>query len=152
MSITATPKDAELIMQLYDLRREAELRKARDWWLTKFWPDTADDFLKIAWSLGSQENNWLRQGGAYWSMAAMFAISGAVNIELFLQPAVSGEMFFMLAKVHPMLGELREKLGDAEFFSNIEKAINSTQYGRDRFAFIQTRVAAAKQRMAAAKS
>lgn len=149
MPETATAKDAELIMQLYDLRREPELRKARDWWLTKFWPNTADDFIKITMTLGSQENNWLRQGAGYWSMAAMFAISGAVNIDLFLQPAVSGEMFFMFAKMHPMLAEVREKLGDPEFFGNIEKAIHSTQFGRDRFQFILKRVAMAKERMAA---
>src|SRR6266852_9039297 len=89
MAKKATPKDAELIMQLYDLRREPEMRKARHWWLAEFWPDSADDFIKIASTLGTQENNWLRQVGGYWAMAAAFVSSGALNVDLFLQPAVS---------------------------------------------------------------
>ncbi len=64
MSITPTTADAELIVKLYDLRREAELRKARNWWLV-FWPESADDILKIATALGTQENAWLRQAGGY---------------------------------------------------------------------------------------
>jgi hypothetical protein len=146
MAKRATGKDAQLIMQLYDLRREPEMRKARNWWLTQFWPNNADDFMKIASTLGTQENNWLRQVGGYWGMAAAFVVSGAVNTELFLQPAVSGEMFFIFAKVYPFLGELREKLGDREAFGNIEKVIKSTKFGRDRLQFVLKRVAAAKEK------
>jgi hypothetical protein len=145
----ATGKDAQLIMQLYDLRREPEMRKARNWWLTQFWPNSADDFMKIASTLGTQENNWLRQVGGYWSMAAAFVISGALNADLFLQPAVSGEMFFLFAKIQPFLPELREKLGDPQAFMNIAAVIQSTKFGRERFKFILKRVAAAKEKMAA---
>ena len=152
MSKKATPQDAQVIMKLYDLRREPELRKARNWWLTQFWPDTADDFMKIAGDLGSQENNWLRQVGGYWGMAAALVASGAVNRDLFLQPAVSGEMFFIFAKVKPFLGELREKLGDPEALKNIEDVITSTKWGRDRLIFILKRVSAAKDRAKAAKA
>ena len=93
MSKKPTAADAQLILQLYDLRREAEMRKARNWWVTGFWPQSADDFMKIAWAMGTQENNWLRQVGGYWSMAAAFVLQGALNEDLFIQPAVSGEMF-----------------------------------------------------------
>lgn len=147
----ATASDAQIIMQLYDLRRESELRKARDWWITQFWPDTAEDFMKVAGQLGSQENNWLRQAGGYWSIAAALVTSGAVNRELFLQPAVSGEMFFMFAKVQPFLAELREKLGDPEALKNIEAVIMSTKWGRERFKLVLKRVAGAKERAKAAR-
>ena len=146
----ATATDAQLIMQLYDLRREPEMRKARHWWLAQFWPDTADDFMKIAGALGSQENNWLRQVGGYWGMAAAFVESGALNIDLFLQPSVSGEMFFMFAKIHPFLKELREKLGDPEALLNVEKVIMKTKFGRDRLQFVLKRIAQNKDRLAAA--
>jgi len=65
MASTPTTADAELIVKLYDLRREPELRKARNWWLG-FWPESTDDILKIATALGTQENAWLRQAGGYW--------------------------------------------------------------------------------------
>jgi hypothetical protein len=147
-----TPMDAQLILHLYDLRREAELRKARNWWLTEFWPLNADDFLKVAGNLGSQENNWLRQVGSYWSMAAAFALNGALNADLFLLPANSGEMYFILAKVHPYLKDIREKLGDPEVFGNIEKIVTSTKYGRERLKFTLKRIESMHEKRAAAKA
>jgi hypothetical protein len=151
MGKKATPMDAQLILHLYELRREAEMRKARSWWLGEFWPENADDFLKVQSNLGSQENNWLRQVAGYWSMAASFVLQGALNEEMFIQPAVSGEMYFLFAKVHPFLKELREKMGDPNFFGNIEKAINHSKFGRDRLQFTLKRVAMMREKRAAAK-
>ncbi|MFZ0771889.1 MAG: hypothetical protein WCA49_17510 [Candidatus Sulfotelmatobacter sp.] len=148
----ATATDAQLIMQLYDLRREPEMRKARNWWVTEFWPQKADDFLKIAFTLGTQENNWLRQVTGYWSMAASFVLQGALHEELFIQPAVSGEMFLIFAKVHPFLKELREKAGDPEIFGNIEKAITGSKYGRERLKFMIKRVEMMREKRAMAKA
>jgi hypothetical protein len=152
MAKKATATDAQLIMQLYDLRREAEMRKARNWWVTSFWPSNADDFMKVAFTMGSQENNWLRQVSGYWSMAASFVLQGALNADLFLQPAVSGEMFIVFAKVYPFLKELREKAGDQHMFSAIEKVINSSKFGRERFKFMLKRVEGMRERMAPGKN
>jgi hypothetical protein len=152
MAKKPTATDAQLIMQLYDLRREAEMRKARSWWLTSFWPENADDVMKIGMSLGSQENNWLRQVAGYWSMAASFVLQGALNEELFIQPAVSGEMVFIFAKVHPFLKELREKMGDPQMFANIEKVITGSKFGRERLALTLKRVATMREKRAAAKA
>lgn len=138
--------DAQLILQLYDLRREPEMRKARNWWMTEFWPKNADDFIKVAYAMGTQENNWLRQVGGYWNMAATMVLQGAVHEGLFLRPAVSGEMFFIYAKIHPFIKELREKLGDPEGFGDIEKVIMKTKWGRDRLKFIEKRVAAWREK------
>src|SRR6202030_2757530 len=152
MSKKATAADAQLIMQLYDLRREAEMRKARNWWVGDFWPRSAEDFLKVSGSMGSQENNWLRQVAGYWSMAASFVLHGALSADLFLQPAVSGEMFIVLAKVHPFLKDLREKSGDPHMFGTIEKVIMSSKYGRERFKFMLKRVEMMREKMGSLKA
>jgi hypothetical protein len=152
MSKKPTTADAELILKLYDLRREAEIRKARNWWAGEFFPQSADDFLKVAWSTGTQENNWLRQVSGYWSMAASFVLQGVLNEDLFLQPACSGEMFLIFAKVHPFLKELREKLGDPHLFLNIEKVITHTKWGRDRLQFMLKRVETLRQKRAERKA
>jgi hypothetical protein len=152
MSKKASATDAQLIMQLYDLRREAEMRKARSWWLGEFWPQNADDFMKVAGAMGSQENNWLRQVGGYWSMAASFVLQGALNEELFIQPAVSGEMYFVFAKIHPFLKELREKIGDPQMFGNIEKVITGSKFGRERLKFTLKRVEMMREKRALAKA
>jgi hypothetical protein len=152
MSKKPTSADAQLILQLYDLRREPELRKARNWMLTEFWPHSADDYLKIGMAMGTQENAWLRQVGSYWNMAASFALSGALNADLFLQPSVSGEMFFLFAKVHPFLKELRSKLGDPQSFANIEKLIASSKSARERLKLTLQRVQVLREKRTAAKA
>ena len=140
--------DAQLILQLYDLRREAEMRKARQWWLMEFWPSSADDFVRVAWATGTQENNWLRQVISYWGIAASFVLEGTLSEELFLRPAFSGEMFLMFGKVRPFLKELREKMGDPEAFLDIEKVIMRTKWGRDRLKFILKRLETWREKMA----
>lgn len=148
MGKKASAKDAELILKLYELRREAELRKARNWWLWEFSPRNADDFLKVTNASGTQENNWLRQGGSYWGMAASLVRQGLLDEELFLRPACSGEMFFMFAKVYPFLPELREKLGDPEVFLDVEKVVTGTKWGRERLKFILKRIEATREKKA----
>ncbi len=152
MSKKATAADAQLIMQLYDLRREAEMRKARNWWVGVFFPQTADDFLKVARAFGTQENAWLRQVSAYWGIVASFVVRDLLNEELFLQPGFSGELFVIYAKVHPMVKELREKLEDPEFFAEVEKAVTRTKWGRNRLQFMVKRVEILRQRFADAKT
>jgi hypothetical protein len=152
MAKKPTTADAELILKLYDLRREPEMRKARHWWLSEFWPENAEDFMKIAGNLGQQENNWLRQVGGYWSMAASFVLQGVLNEEMFIQPAVSGEMYFLLAKVHPFLKDLREKMGDPHLFANIENVITRSKFGRERLKFTLKRVETIRQKRAERKA
>jgi len=152
MSKKPSATDAQLIMQLYDLRREPEMRKARAWWFNEFWPQSADDFLKVAFAMGTQENNWLRQVSGYWTMAASFVLHGALNADLFIQPAVSGEMFVAFAKVHPFLKELREKAGDPEIFGTIEKVITGSKYGRERLKFMIKRVEMMREKRTMAKA
>ena len=136
-----TTADAQLILQLYDLRRESEMRKARTWWAGEFFPENADDFLKVAWAMGTQENAWLRQVGGYWGIVASFVLAGVLNEELFLQPGFSGEMFLIYAKIHPFVKDLRQKLNDPNAFLQVEKAITRTKWGRDRLQFMIKRVA-----------
>jgi hypothetical protein len=140
MSSTPTTADAELIVKLYDLRREAELRKARNWWLG-FWPDSADDIVKIASALGTQENAWLRQAGGYWEMAASFVLHGALNRELFLEPSFAGEMFVFYGKVEPFIKELREKTQNPGIFGNVEKLIATSAGAPERLKQTQGRLA-----------
>jgi hypothetical protein len=153
MAKKATGQDGQLVLELYDLRREAEMRKARNWFTTEFWPQSADDIIKVAQAFPSQENAWMRQVGGYWDMAASLVLQGALHEELFLQPGISGEMFFIFAKVYPFLKEVRQKLNSPEAFINIEKVATGSKTGRKRLARLltvmeQRRKAAAKPKPA----
>jgi len=144
--------DAQLILKLYDLRREPEMRKARNWWVTQFWPRNAEDFMKVAWAMGTQENNWLRQVSGYWGIVASFVLEGVLDENLFLKPAFSGEMFLMFAKLQPFIEQLREKLGDPQGFGDIEEAITRTKWGRKRLDFMIKRVEMMREKMESAKA
>lgn len=146
MAKKPTVADAQLIAQLYDLRREAEMRKARNWWGGDFFPNNADDVLKVLWGMGTQENNWFRQVAGYWGMVASFVNQGALNEQLFLAPGFSGEMFLIYAKIHPHLKDLRAKLNDPNAWKDIETAVQRTKWGRDRLQFMIKRVETMRER------
>src|SRR5207245_1622021 len=137
-----TIDDARLILELYDLRREPELRKARQWWLITFWPKSADDFVKVAMAMGSEENSWLRQVGSYWGIAVSFVMNGVVSEKLFFQLSFCGELYFIFAKVRPFLAEIREKLNNPDLFVAMEKAILGSKTARAQFAKVEAHVAA----------
>jgi hypothetical protein len=151
MSNTPTPTDAELILKLYDLRREAEMRKARNWWLG-FWPESTEDVIKIATALGTQENAWMRQVGGYWELAASLVLHGTLNRELFLEGSFSGEMFLIFGKIEPFLKELREKTQSPNIFGNVEKLIMTSKGGPERLKETQARVAAFRKAAQSAKA
>jgi hypothetical protein len=151
MSANATPTDAELILKLYDIRREPEMRRARNFWLG-FWPESVDDFMKIGMALGTQENAWMRQVGGYWELAASLVLHGTLNKEMFLEQSFSGEMFVLYAKVQPFLKELREKMQSPAVFANVEKVIMSSADGMERVKNTQQRMAMIRKAAQSAKA
>jgi hypothetical protein len=142
-----TPADAELILKLYDLRREAEIRKARNWWFVNFSPENADDVLKVAQAMGTQENAWLRQVASYWDLAASLVVHGALDETLFLEPAFSGEMFLIFAKLHPFLKEVREKMQNPGMLANVENVIKKSKASQERLKLVEQRMAARRKQM-----
>jgi hypothetical protein len=142
-----TAEDAQIIMRLYDLRREAEMRKARGWF-AGFWPRNADDVVQVINAVNPQENAWFRQVSSYWDMAASFVLRGALHEELFVDN--SGEMFFVLGKVYPFLKEVREK-AHSPYLQRVEKVATRTKEARERLQMMVKR-AEAKRAAAVAKA
>ncbi len=143
-----TAADAELILKLYDLRREPELRKARNWWTTTFWPQTADDFMKVSGAMGTPENNWMRQVLGYWGVASSLVNHGTLNREMFLESSFCGEIVFIYLKLKPFLNELREKMKNQEFLASIESLLLSTKKSREFVKRMETNLAARRKTMA----
>lgn len=141
-----THADAELILKLYDLRREPEMRKARKFMLETFWPESIDDINRIVAGFGSQENAWFRQVLGYWEMAASFVTSGVLDGDLLLDS--SGEMWFIYTKFKPILADIRKAL-HPEFLQKVESVALSTQRGKDRIAYLEKAFAARKERLKA---
>lgn len=142
-----TVEDAKIIMQLYDLRREAEMRKARDWF-RRFWPRNADDVVQVIKAADSPENAWFRQVSGYWDMAASFVVRGVLSEELFFDSGT--EMWFVLAKLHPFLAEIREKANTPTLYQRIEKLATRTKEGQDRLQMLLKRAEARRAAIAKA--
>ena len=145
----ATAEDAQIIMRLYDLRREAEMRKARNWF-AGFWPKSADDVVQVINARGTQENAWFRQATTYWEMAASFVLRGAVDEDLFFDNGT--ELWFYLAKVYPFLKEVREKAASPYFLMRCETVATRTKEARGRLEFFLKRAEAMRASWAAKAS
>ncbi len=146
----ATAADADLCMKLYDLRREAEMRRARDFVNFQFQPKGVDDVLKLMQALGTQENAWARQVLSFWENAASLVLNDVVHPGLFF--TWNGELVFVYAKFEPFMKELREKMENPTFLSGVEKAVKSSPEARKRVAMIQKRMARMAEKAQAAKS
>ena len=143
-----TAEDAKIIMRLYDLRRELEMRKARAWY-AGWWPRSADEIVQMMNApTNPQENAWFRQVNGYWEMAASFVVRGVLNEELFFDGG--GEMWFVLSKLQPFLKEVRQKAGIPQAFMRVEKIATRTKEGRERLQMFSKRAEA--RRAAAAKA
>jgi hypothetical protein len=140
-----TAEDAQIIMKLFDLRREPEMRKARQWY-AGWWPASADDVLQVVNGPGTQENAWFRQVNGYWDMVASFVLRGVLNEELFFDSGA--EMWFTFAKLAPFLKEVRRRANIPQGFTRVEKVVLRTKDGRERMAMMAKRAETIRARAA----
>jgi len=146
----ATAIDADICMKLYDLRRETEMRKARNFINFQFHPQNFDDVLKLTQALGTQENAWARQVFSFWENAASLVLNEVVHPGLFFN--WNGEMVFVYAKFKPFLKELRQKMENPAFLAGVEKAVNSSPEMRKRVEMIKNRIAKMAEKTQVAKT
>jgi hypothetical protein len=137
-SSQATHQDAELILKLYDLRREPVMREARNF-VVGFAPKSVDEILAYTNAFGSKENAYLRQVYGYWEMVAAFVVHGTLNALLVYDTCQ--EMYFAYGKIQPFLQEFRQKAGVPDFLSNLQKVVEGSAEGRERLARVQKRQA-----------
>ncbi|MGZ4788375.1 MAG: DUF4760 domain-containing protein [Terriglobales bacterium] len=136
--MAATPADAQVILHLFELRREAEMRKARDWFAMQFHPQSVDDIMNVLMQFGSDGNRYFRMVTSYWEMSATMVLHGAVNEQLFLD--TQAEMFFIFAKIHPYLEAFREKMGSPDAMKNVETLINKSEASKKKLEAFKQRI------------
>lgn len=147
---SATPEDAQLILRLYELRREDEMRKARAWCTGEFLPFSFDDIKAIWFDNKHPHNPHFRMATSYWDMAASFVTSGALNGDLLLES--STEMIIIYAKVEPYLAEMREQSGLASYLANIEKLTEQFPLAQEKLAWARQYIDRLKHQLAQAQS
>src|ERR1700735_3568555 len=107
---TTAVDSANLILRLYELRREPVMREARNFMLT-FDPKSVEDYM--AGMMGPNSAH-IRMVTSYWEMACSFVVSGAIDAELF--DASAGEQIIVFGKLEPILPQLREAMGNPNLF------------------------------------
>ena len=115
----ATHEQAQLLLQVYDLRREAKLRIARTWVLNNFWAESLEEMELVA-PTGSDQNAYMRQVASYWDMACMFLNHGLLNREQFF--ANSGEFYMVWTRLQPLAELFRKAYKNPTFFKEMETA------------------------------
>ena len=119
MKTPPTYDDANLILKLYDLRREPRLREARKWFGAAPQFQSREEWLKIC-PTGTEENASFRMVVTYWEMAATFVATGILNAELFYR-ANNLEMLFVYEKIRKILPELRAASKNPIQYRNMEE-------------------------------
>jgi hypothetical protein len=132
-------RQAELILKLYELRRETVMREARSYVGGAFLPASASEFIQIV-SAGDKQSSFVLQVYGYWQMVAAFVKSGALDAELLYDTCP--EMYFQYTKIQPYLAQFREEMNLPEFLINVEELVEGSRAGRKRLETMQKSLAA----------
>ena len=114
--------DAELLLRLYDLRREEKLRKARAWFSREFQAKSTEDYLK-KYAPGSEEDAFFRMVVTYWEMVGSIVNSGLIKQDFFFQN--TGEFFGVWEKIKHLVPNAREAFKNPHMWKNLEEMATS---------------------------
>ena len=127
-------QDADLILKLYDLRREAVMREARNWFWS-FNPTSIQDIIDV---LLSEHSGHYRMVMSYWEMAAAMVNEGAIDEQLFNES--NGEHIFVYSKIAHLVPEIRELFGSPDFLMNLETLIKRMPDHEEKIAAMKVRM------------
>ena len=131
METTPTHEQAKLHLQVYDLRREARLRQARDWFFKNYVVNNFEDMMRIA-APGTEGGAFAGMVIGYWEQAAALLNFGLLHEDLFFE--TSGEFFGVWELVKPVVPEARERFLDKQFLAHLEKVAQRYEAWKERRA------------------
>ena len=109
--------DAELLLRLYEMRREEKLRQAREWFVGKMQAETFEELMQ-KYPPGSQENTNLRMAASYWDMAASIVLHGLIKEEFFFEN--TAEFWIIWQKIKPLASAARRVFKNPFYWKNLE--------------------------------
>ena len=128
--------DADLILKLYDLRREESLRAAREKLTSEFWPKNAKEAVAVT-AHEHPLNRMYRQVSTYWEMVYRMARHGIIHGDFLVEN--NGEGLLLYAKVEPYLAEIRAATSPRSF-QNAEWVAKEVPMGRTIAEHMRARV------------
>ena len=127
-------ESAQLILKLFEMRREPLLRDARTWFLRQFHPASIDDIRAV---LASADSGRYRMVVGYWDMAASLVSHGAIDREMFLD--ANGEIFATFAKIQLLLPEMRANAQTPGLAKHLEAIVMSVPDIEPRLEMLRER-------------
>ncbi len=127
-------EDANLILKLYDLRREPVMREARNWFFS-FNPTTTAEYME---AVMGEHSGHLRMVITYWDMAASLVNNGAIDEQMFND--ANGEHLFIFAKIEPILEGLRQEWNQPEMLKHYETLIRRIPNNQEKLAGMRERI------------
>lgn len=119
METRPTHEQAQLHLQVYDMRREARLRQGRDWFFKNYFVENFDDSMRIA-APGTEAGALAMMVLSYWEHACALLNYGLLHEDLFFE--TSGEFFGVWELVKPIIPQARERFANKQFLAHLEKA------------------------------
>jgi len=114
----ATYEQGNLQIKLFDLRREAKLRQARDWFQKNYIANSFQEAMKVA-PMGTEAGAFFMMVVSYWEQVAAYLNHGLLHEDLLFE--TTGEFFFVWERVKPSIAEGRKVFSNPQFVSNLEK-------------------------------
>jgi len=142
----AKADSANLILKLYELRREETMREARNWF-ARFDPQSAQDV--VAAMVDEKTSAYYRMVASYWDMASSFVNHGAIDEALFNDANM--EHVFVFSKIEPHLAELRTTFNAPGMLANLEKLVMRQPDAQAKLEAMRARSRAMAQRRAEAR-
>jgi hypothetical protein len=125
--------EADLILKLYELRREPVMREARSWF-AMFNPKSIDDITEV---LTSDKSGYYRMVTSYWDMAAALVNNGAIDAQMFND--ANGEHVFIYARLEPFVADIRAQ-GNRQFLVQLEKLVKEMPDIEERLKYVRERI------------
>jgi len=126
-------ESANLILRLYELRREPTMREARNWYVRSFHPASGDEVLQ---TLGGPNSAHFRMVTSYWDMACSFVVNGAIDEKMFLD--ANGEQHVVYCKIEPYIEAYRAAISRTAMLS-LEQVVMKTPDATARMAMLRER-------------
>ena len=131
MATQPTHEQGQLQLKVYDLRREARLRQARDWFQQNYNAETMEEAMKIA-PMGTEHGTYVGMVIGYWEQACALLNHGLLHDELFFE--TSGEFFGVWEQLKAVVPQFREQFKDPTLLANMEKAAQRFEAWTDQRA------------------
>jgi hypothetical protein len=124
-----TNEQVNLMLRLYEERREPKLREAREWFFANFHVKNEEDMMRVC-PPGSQGNVYMRMVLTYWEMVASIVNRGLIDQDFFFEN--SGEQWAVFELVKPVIAAWRTMFSSPKFLANLEEQCKRLEAWREK--------------------